>query len=53
MSSNYNAHIRIQYNESGIYVENEDIIFSPSWDTEEKRESAVIKIHKKENVEEK
>lgn len=46
MTSNYMTHIKIQCNEKGEYIENGDIIFPPSWDTEEKRENAKLKQYR-------
>ena len=43
MTSNYWAHIKVQCNDDWNYEQNGDIIFPPSWDTEEKREGAVLK----------
>lgn len=43
MTSNYLAHIKVQCDDSGIYIPNGDIIFPPSWDSEEKQERAVLK----------
>ncbi len=43
MTSSYQAHIRVQCDEKWEYVPNGDIIFPPSWDTEEKRGGAVLK----------
>lgn len=46
MTSSYQAHIRVQCNEKWEYVPNGDIIFPPSWDTEEKREGAMLKAYR-------
>lgn len=46
MTSSYFAHIRVQCNEKCEYVQNGDIIFPPSWDTEEKRNDAVLKAYR-------
>lgn len=43
MTSMYFAHIAVQCDDSGKYVSGGDIIFPLSWDTEEKRNSAVLK----------
>lgn len=46
MTSNYFAHINVQCDNKGIYVPGGDIIFPKSWDTEEKKDSAVLKGYK-------
>ena len=46
MTSSYFAHIRVQCNEKCEYVQNGDIIFPPSWDTEEKRNDAVLRAYR-------
>lgn len=43
ITSNYLSHIKIQCNEHCAYVHGGDIIFPPSWDTEEKKERAILK----------
>lgn len=43
VSSSYYSHIRVQCDEKGQYVPCGDIIFPPSWDTEDKKERAVLK----------
>lgn len=43
VSSSYMAHIRVQCEDKGQYAPYGDIIFPPSWDTDEKKESAVLK----------
>lgn len=39
----YFAHIAVQCDDSGKYVSGGDIIFPLSWDTEEKKNSAVLR----------
>ena len=46
MTSNYLAHIKVQCDTTGAYIPNGDIIFPTSWDTEEKREKAILKSFK-------
>ena len=46
MTSDYWAHIRVQCDENLEYVSDGMIIFPPSWDTEEKQESAVLKTYR-------
>lgn len=43
MTSNYLAHIKVQCDSSCRYIPNGDIIFPTSWDTDEKRDKAVLK----------
>lgn len=43
MTSNYFAHINVQCDGAGHYVPGGDIIFPPSWDTEEKQERVLLK----------
>ena len=43
MTSNYLAHIRVQCDSAGMYIPNGNIIFPTSWDTDEKREKAMLK----------
>lgn len=43
MTSNYMSHIKIQCDEHCVYVDGGDIIFPPSWDTEEKRNRVMLK----------
>lgn len=52
MTSHYYAHIKVQCNDRGIYVPNGNIIFPPSWDTEEKKDAVVSKDYKKRKAEE-
>lgn len=49
MTSSYFAHIQVQCDNSGMYVPDGSIIFPPSWDTEEKKERAVLKTKLKSN----
>lgn len=49
LTSNYWAHIRVQCNEDWEYEPNGDIIFPPSWDTEEKRSDALLKAYRPQN----
>lgn len=46
MTSSYQAHIRVQCDEKWKNVPNGDIIFPSSWDTEGKREGAVLKAYR-------
>ena len=46
MTSNYLAHIKAQCDTTGAYIPNGDIIFPASWDTDEKRENAMLKSFK-------
>lgn len=46
MTSNYFLHIKVQCNDKGIYVPGGEIIFPKSWDTEEKRQRAILKQRK-------
>lgn len=46
MTSNYQAHIRVQCDEKWECVPNGDIIFPPSWDTDEKRGGAILKAYR-------
>ena len=46
MTSNYFAHIKAQCDTTGAYIPNGDIIFPTSWDTDEKREKAMLKSFK-------
>lgn len=46
MTSNYLTHIKVQCDEIGNYVPNGDIIFPPSWDTDDKRDNAILKAYK-------
>ena len=46
MTSNYMTHIKVQCNDKGQYVPNGDIIFPPSWDTEEKQEKVILKSYR-------
>lgn len=43
MTSNYLTHIKVQCDLNGIYIPGGNIIFPPSWDTEEKIEKAMLK----------
>ena len=43
ITSNYYEHIRVECDSNGYYVPSGNIIFPPSWDTEERRERAVLK----------
>lgn len=43
ITSNYFEHIRVECDQNGMYVPNGDIIFPTGWDTEEKKERAVLK----------
>ena len=40
---NYYEHIRVECDSNGYYIPGGNIIFPPSWDTEERREHAVLK----------
>lgn len=46
MTNNYLAHIKIQCDTTGAYIPDGDIIFPTSWDTDEKRENAMLKSFK-------
>lgn len=46
MTSNYLAHIKVQCDSLCRYIPNGDIIFPPSWDTDEKRDKAILKSAK-------
>lgn len=46
ISSNYLEHIKVQCDKNGLFVPGGDIIFPASWDTEEKRERAILKSYK-------
>lgn len=46
ITGNYYEHIRVQCDNSGKYIPNGDIIFPTGWDTEEKRERAILKSFK-------
>lgn len=46
ITSSYLAHIRVECDKTGNYIPNGDIILPPSWDTEEKRERAILKLCK-------
>lgn len=46
MTSNYLAHIKTQCDTTGAYIPNGDIIFPASWDTDEKKENAMLKSFK-------
>lgn len=46
ITSNYYEHIKVQCNINGMYVPGGDIIFPTSWDTEEKKEKAILKSFK-------
>lgn len=43
ITSNYYEHIRVECDSNGYYIPGGNIIFPPSWDTEERREHAVLK----------
>ena len=43
VTDNYFAHIRVQCNNKGKYIPGGNMIFPPSYDTEEKREKFVLK----------
>lgn len=43
ITSNYLEHIKVQCDEKGIYIPGGDIIFPTGWDTEEKKERAILK----------
>lgn len=43
ITSMYMAHVRVQCNDIGEYVNGGNILFPPSWDTEDKKERAVLK----------
>lgn len=45
MTDRYWAHIRVQCDEKWEFVPNGDIILPPSWDTEEKKGSALLKAY--------
>ena len=46
ITSNYLEHIKVQCDENGAFVPGGDIIFPTGWDTEEKKERAVLKSYK-------
>lgn len=46
MSSNYFAHIKVQCDKNGLYIPGGDVIWPPSWDTDEKREKVILKSYK-------
>lgn len=46
IKSNYLEHIRVQCDSKGLYIPGGDIIFPPSWDTEEKQERAILRSYK-------
>ncbi len=43
MTDKYLSHIKVQCDKNGEYIPNGNIIFPPSWDTEEKKERAILK----------
>lgn len=46
ITSNYFEHIKVQCDSNGIYVPGGDIIFPTGWDTEEKKDRAILKSFK-------
>ena len=42
LSDKYLAHIYVQCNKTGEYIENGKIYIPPSWDTEEKQKSILL-----------
>ena len=46
ITSNYFEHIKVQCDSNGIYVHGGDIIFPTGWDTEEKKDRAILKSFK-------
>lgn len=45
MTSRFLLNIKVQCNNNGIYIPGGDIIFPPSYDTEEKRKNALLKSY--------
>ena len=45
MTSFFFAHIRVQCDGDGKYVKGGNILFPPSWDTEEKRKAVILKSY--------
>ena len=50
LTDQYFAHIYVQCNNNGAYVPGGDVIVPPSWDTEEKRNSIILKQYAGINV---
>ncbi len=46
MTDMYYAHIKVQCDDKGNYVPNGNVIFPAAWDTDEKRERAILKSMK-------
>lgn len=47
ITSTYLPHIKVQCDGNGEYIKGGDIIFPPSWDTEEKKKDAVLSAYRK------